>query len=240
MLAFTAPLLQGVNKQMQAEMERQARANVEAAEDAQADEAGNDVKAQTDHAGGDVSPNPAAGENVNAGEGQQPAGKQPGPPLGPMVMPVMPDMGEIFKIYNNPHFTGFGLADAVSGMVLNLLLLISGAGLLMLRPWGRTLAVWTAWLKIARLVALYLFAVFVTVPVISKLVGNMAEKMIAEQAAGRGAPPVGTLTMVYAVMGTVLAVGMILIGVIYPAISLWLLNKPASKAACRAAPPAAA
>src|SRR5262249_47445633 len=64
-----------------------------------------------------------------------------------------------FKKVNNdlPWLARYLWADVVTGPVLNLLLLVSGVGLILLKGWGRTLALWTAGLKILRLLLLNLF-----------------------------------------------------------------------------------
>jgi hypothetical protein len=103
------------------------------------------------------------------------------------------------------------------------------------KPSGITLGIWTAGLKIMRLVALYSVYAIVIVPTLAKAMGKIAMQQLNAQATGGPAPPqidLSFLVRTYTIMGTVTALGMILIGAIYPAVSLWLLTRPGARAAC--------
>jgi hypothetical protein len=129
--------------------------------------------------------------------------------------------------------------ELLTGVVLNALLLASGIGLMHWRPWARTLGLWTAALKIVRLVVLYSIIVVVVVPPMSRAIGDMAEEMVAQQQQmigrkGMTFPP-GTFTRIYTVYYSLMGVGMILIGPVYPAVVLWLLTRPGVRSACSGA-----
>ena len=51
-------------------------------------------------------------------------------------MPAMPDTRKMSGL-DNPTVWGFYVVDAVSGLVLNILMLIVGCGLLGMREWAR-------------------------------------------------------------------------------------------------------
>jgi hypothetical protein len=134
----------------------------------------------------------------------------------------------------DPKLLGYWYADIFSGIVLNLVMLISGIGLIRLRPWGRSIWLWTAGVKIVRLLLLYGYFALAVVPIMSEKLGRAIGTMMAQQqqAFGRGGgPSVDMLVRIYAITYTIYAVGIIVVGSIYPAISLWLLNKTNVKAA---------
>jgi hypothetical protein len=140
---------------------------------------------------------------------------------------------------DDPRLKVYGWVDPLTAVALNSVMLASGIGLVRRRRWGLTLGIWTAIAKIARLVLLYTYFALAVVPPLAQNLGKFAGEMIVQQQAvmGRGGaqPPgvdVQMLTRVYFIMYTITAVAMIVIGSIYPAISLWLLTRPGARAAC--------
>jgi hypothetical protein len=131
----------------------------------------------------------------------------------------------------------FGWLDLSTGIVLNVVMLTAGIGLVSFRPWGRTLAVRLAVVKIVRLVLLYgYFGIFV-VPSMSRMLGETVSATFAQSfvASGRPVPPMlnpPALTKLYLVCYSVTSVGTIVFGSIYPSVTIWLLNRPGAKAAC--------
>src|SRR5262249_19252553 len=82
---------------------------------------------------------------------------------------TIPGMMDYSKMgFNDARSIAWSWAEVLSGLVLNVLMLVSGIGLLHWRPWARTLAVWTAVLKVVRLVALYSFFIVALVPPVAK------------------------------------------------------------------------
>lgn len=151
-------------------------------------------------------------------------------------IPEMPDMTKMWGA-NQPLVIGYGLTDITTALVLNLAMIVSGIGLVRLSDWGRRLGLWVAWLKIARLVMLYAFFAIAVVPMIAKGYGEMMDEMMKAMPPPRNAPvqPMGqTIAAVYGVMLTAYAVGMVLLGAIYPIVTLWYLSRPGTKATCGA------
>jgi hypothetical protein len=150
-----------------------------------------------------------------------------------MVGPVMPDMGKIYEPFAEPVVVAYMFTDSLSGIAMNIAMIVAGVGLLRLRQWGRKMSLWVAGLKIVRLVLLSVVTVFAIAPTLGEGLGEAVEEMIANTpgAGGGQGPPPGMFAMVYGIMFSVMSVGMALFGVIYPAICLWLLRKPAIKAA---------
>jgi hypothetical protein len=151
---------------------------------------------------------------------------------------TVPDFTGFMK---DPKLIGWYWVEIVTGIVLNVLLLVSGIGLLKFRGWGRVLGVRTGWLKILRLVVLYSYFSIAVVPEMARKMADMAGTMISQQAkatGGRGFGPaeINMLAKVYAITYSAYSVGMILVGVIYPALMIWYLTRPGVVAACRVPP----
>jgi hypothetical protein len=147
-------------------------------------------------------------------------------------VPQIPDISKFWT--GNTRLTGYFVADIITGLVLNVLLFISGIGLLSIREWARVLAVWVAGAKIVRLVALYGYFLIAVVPVLANTMKGFFEEMFKNQPQGAGAPSPQQLEQMVSVMGivwTVSAIAVAGLGMIYPAILLWQLNRRAVKAA---------
>lgn len=126
--------------------------------------------------------------------------------------------------------------EALTGLALNLMMLASGIALVRRSRLGITLGLWTAGLKIARLVVLYSFVALVIIPPLSTNLGKFV--IVQQRAMGTQLPPnldAAFFAKTYTIMYTIMAVGMILFGSIYPAVCLWLLSRPGARAACSGA-----
>lgn len=149
-------------------------------------------------------------------------------PLSPMTGAM--DVNRVTM--GDKSFIRYSWADVVTGIVLNVLLLASGIGLLAWRPWARTLGVWTAFLKIVRLVLVYGYFVIAIVPPYCQRLGKAVEEMMGAMPGPSPAMGAGFFTKMYTVMYTGMGLGVMAIGAIYPALLLWLLTRPAVKSAC--------
>jgi hypothetical protein len=154
-------------------------------------------------------------------------------------LPKLPDMT---KFMQDPALQGYSIADVVSSLILNILLLVSGIGLVRYAEWGRRLGLWIAAIKIVRLVVIYGFFIVVVVPRVTKAITSIFQEMVQEMA--KAAPPgqripgpaeMAQMGTSLGIMYTVLAIGMVIFGVIYPIIVLILLSRPRVKAACKGA-----
>jgi hypothetical protein len=172
----------------------------------------------------------AADENEKAAiQAQQKA-------LKALPVPKMPDMA---KFTQDADLQTYIIADVVTGLLLNILLIVSGIGLLSFKEWGRQLGLWVAAAKIVRLVALYGYFILVVVPNVTKALTTMFKDMFEEaaKAAPPGQPVPGAADMAQmgtamGIMYTAFAIGMMILGVIYPIIVLTLLSRQRVKAAC--------
>jgi hypothetical protein len=148
-----------------------------------------------------------------------------------------PDMTRMWGM-SDPRVLTYFITDLGTAATLNVAMLVAGIGLVNLKEWGRKLGIWVAGLKVLRLVALYGFSMAVIVPIVTKQTIDVFEEM-SRAVPGTGGPApqqFGQMAAVFGVMMTVGAVGMMLLGAIYPAICLILLTRPRVKAACNLAP----
>jgi hypothetical protein len=127
-------------------------------------------------------------------------------------------------------------SEVISGMVLNLLMVISGVALLGLAEWGRRLAIGVAWLKIARWVVMLIVTLVIIVPITTEKMDKVFQQVQAQASAKSGAtsgptPMIG-FGQLMAIMSAVAVVFSGLVASIYPGISLWFLTRPPTRAAC--------
>jgi hypothetical protein len=138
---------------------------------------------------------------------------------------------------SSPEFLAFSWTEILTGLALNVMMLVSGIGLMSWKPWARSLGLWTAGLKIVRLALVYGFFILAIVPPLGLKMAKVAVDMINMQGtpfprSPGGAPPADLFARVYTVMYSGMGLGFMLFGMIYPAILLWLLTRPGVKAAC--------
>jgi ABC-type multidrug transport system fused ATPase/permease subunit len=156
-------------------------------------------------------------------------------------LPKMPDLS---KFVQNSTFQGYMIIDVGTALVLNILMVIAGIGLVGRKEWARVTALWVAGVKIVRLIVLYTFYALVIVPIVVQQLTaafqEMFDDMAKNAAPGQKMPgpaDVGQLGTGMAVMMTVPAIGLIIFGVIYPAVVLLLLTRPQVKAVCAGTAP---
>lgn len=150
---------------------------------------------------------------------------------------VLPGMVDMSKLFNQPLLQGWTWVEIITGLAVNIAMLVSGIGLLKYRGWARNLAVWTALLKIGRLALVYGFFIIAVVPPMSKTIGEYVSQMMVQQQGmvvrGPGVVPDASMfTKIYTITYSVMGAGMIAIGSIFPAVMLYYLTRPRVKAAC--------
>jgi hypothetical protein len=147
-------------------------------------------------------------------------------------VPKIPDFTKIWT--GDQRLIAYFVSDITSGLLLNILLFISGIGLLSLRGWARLLALWVAGAKILRLLALTAFFMLAILPGLANRMKGIFEEMFQNQPAGSGAPSreqLETMVAAMSIVSTVWILALAVFGVIYPAILLWQLNRERVKAA---------
>jgi hypothetical protein len=152
---------------------------------------------------------------------------------------VEPDLSAMtdmmgWNVMSDIRLTIYYFSEVISGMVLNVLMVISGVGLLGLAEWGRRLALGVAWLKILRWVAMLVVTLIVIVPIMSEKMDKMFQQ-VQTQAQSRGktaATPMVGLGQMTAIVSAIGVVFSALVASIFPGISLWFLTRPPTRAAC--------
>ena len=154
-------------------------------------------------------------------------------------------MNEAMAMANNPRIVAYSYAENTAGILLNVLMVISGVGLMRLSEWGRRLALGVAWLKILRWVLIMVVTLVVIVPITAQGTQRMFQEIDRQASAksgGGGTPfPMASLAEFMAVATAVWSVVLALFASIYPQLSLWFLTRPPTRAAilARAKPIAA-
>jgi hypothetical protein len=155
-----------------------------------------------------------------------------------------PDMGDLtnWDMYSDPQYQAYFWSEVSLGILLNIAMIVSGAGLLAATQWGRRLAIGVAWGKILRLVAMAVITLTVILPMTTERMKRAFDKMQAQMKAQPGAMPPPRFSndaaRMTAVFGAVSSVGFTVLGVIYPALAIWFLTRPRARAACTGRPSA--
>jgi hypothetical protein len=150
---------------------------------------------------------------------------------------VEPDMSAFtdisqWDIFSDKRLAIYYCTELGAGILLNLLMLISGVGLLGLTEWGRRLAVGVAWAKIVRWVAMTILTMVLILPITMAKMKPMFDKL--PQGRPGSAGPMMSLSQIGAISGAVTAVFEALIFSIYPGLTIWYLTRPTARAACMA------
>lgn len=130
-------------------------------------------------------------------------------------------MSDAMGMANDRRIIIYTYAETITGILLNVLMVISGAGLLRISEWGRRLAISVAWLKILRWITIMAFTMVVIVPITTEVSQKMfheLEKQIKTQS-GRGATPfpMASMAQFAAIATAATSVVSALFASIYPA-----------------------
>jgi hypothetical protein len=153
-----------------------------------------------------------------------------------------PDMSDLtaWDMFADPRYLAYFCTEVGLGILLNIAMIVAGAGLVAMAEWGRRLAIGVDWLKILRLVAMCVVTLTVILPITTERMQQAFAKMEAKMKAqpGGGPGPGFSISAArsMAVFGAVSSVGFALVGTIYPALSIWFLTRPRAKAACARRP----
>jgi hypothetical protein len=142
-----------------------------------------------------------------------------------------------FQGMEDRRIRAYAYTEMLSGIVLNTLMIVSGAALLSLKAWGRKWAVAIAGIKLARLAALVTVSIAMVIPLqVKAMEGQMQGAMAQVKAAPGGAKVPALAFMTPQAMSAMSTAGVILNAIaaaIYPAMVLVMLTKARVKAACR-------
>ncbi|WP_435015728.1 hypothetical protein TA3x_003279 [Tundrisphaera sp. TA3] len=137
-----------------------------------------------------------------------------------------------YSFMGDPALIRFYIIDMATGLPLNIIMFASGIGLINARRWGAWWWTRAAWAKIVRLIAVYGYFIVAVVPPLSAGMTRMVMAMLEAQKLppGKGLKP-EELTKLYIFSYSFMSVAMIVLGMIYPAVSIWILGRPGVKAA---------
>jgi len=148
-----------------------------------------------------------------------------------------------WNIFSDVRLAVFYFSEIGAGMLLNLLMIISGAGLMALAEWARRLAIGVAWLKILRWVAMIVVTMVLILPITierTQKALQFAEAQAKVQSGGRPMIlPMSYMSRMMAIGGAVVVVFEAVVASVYPALSLWFLTRPPTRAACLKETPSA-
>jgi hypothetical protein len=144
--------------------------------------------------------------------------------------PEPPDV-TIWDTYADPRYRAYFCGEVSLGIVLNIAMIVAGAGLLATAEWGRRLAIGVAWGKIVRLVAMAVITLTVIVPMTAEYTQPSLDKIAAQARLG-GPAMSNQMAQVMPILGAVGVVGFTVVGSIYPGLAIWFLTRPRARAAC--------
>ena len=151
----------------------------------------------------------------------------------PRIDAQVASMDTAKEALKNPTMMGAAYAQLVTGLALMILLLISGINLIRLRPSGRKLGVTWAVLQIVQLFLLVAVQ-FTVIQPINKPIQDKQLAALEEQAAKGNNPAAAStlqLTKIVTSMAPAFLIGFLVLGSIYPAIMLLMLNGQGARAA---------
>jgi Sec-independent protein translocase protein TatA len=137
-------------------------------------------------------------------------------------------------VIKDPKIMAIGLAGGISGLILHIILLISGIGLVRLAPWSRSLACWWAGLQVVQIIVMLALAILITLPANKPIQEAQLAKL---EKAAQGKPPSSPeavalqMSKMTTSMEVPLTIGSNLLYLIYPIICLVLLNNKGARAA---------
>ena len=94
-----------------------------------------------------------------------------------------------WNIMSDPRVAVYYFTEVISGMVLNIAMIISGVGLLRLAEWGRKTGITVAWLKILRWVAMTVVIMVLIVPITTERTEKMMQTIQVQANAKSGGRP---------------------------------------------------
>jgi hypothetical protein len=144
-------------------------------------------------------------------------------------------MGQAVSISSDKRIVLYTYVESIAGILLNVLMVIAGVGLLRMSEWGRRLALGVAWLKLLRWALIVIVTLVVIVPITAETTQKVlqeVDKQAKAKSGGAGTPfPMATLGQFAAVAAAVTSILTAIVAAIYPALSLWFLTRPATRAA---------
>ncbi len=161
--------------------------------------------------------------------------------LEKQVEPDMTAFQELtdYNLFSDWKLAAYTVGEAASGIILNILMIVSGGALLGYREWGRKLANGVAWAKIVRWISIVVLNLVLIMPITIAKTEKFQAKLQQQQAqasGGRAPVPMINMGQLSAISGAVTTIFIALIACVYPVVSLIFLNQKSARAACMSKP----
>ena len=144
------------------------------------------------------------------------------------------------NVMSDPRIAAYYAVEVSAAVILNVLMIVSGAGLLGLKEWSRRMAIIVAQLKIARWGAMTLLQMFVVLPRTMEMTQKamaVAEAQIKARGGGATMPvPMSEFVRFGMIFAAVWQVFCAIVACVYPALLWWYLSRPPARAACMKQP----
>ena len=152
-----------------------------------------------------------------------------------VTVPVVP-FGDLasMNVFADKRLVAYYSGEVAAAIVLNVLMIVSGAGLLGLKEWGRRIGIVVAQLKIVRWLAMTVLMMVLVLPVNFELSRKAAEATEAQmKAQGAGMPfAMSDLLLFGMIFTAVWQIFCAIVACVYPALFWWYLTRPPARAAC--------
>lgn len=141
-----------------------------------------------------------------------------------------PNLDSFYEALISPAASRCYYFEGAAGMITNLLILIAGIGLLMMKPWARPMAIYAAAGRIAAAIVYAVLYVTVVMPAMAEGMKKFQDS-IASMPASAGQPQMPDMGAMMAVPGAIGAIVGLLLVIAWPAALLILLNTRAAREA---------
>lgn len=147
------------------------------------------------------------------------------------ILQSMPNPMKMWGL-DQPRVLAFFGTQCVVNVLLNLLLFISGIGLLSYSEWGRKMGLWVAGLKLVNLIIVAIVMVVLVAPAVANGMQDFMADIAEQQGQAEMPPPeeIGQSMTFGMMIQTAIGSGL---AAIYPIICLWQLSRSQVKRACQ-------
>lgn len=156
-------------------------------------------------------------------------------------------MTDMSYFTNDPRIKIYTYSETITGILLNIAMIIAGIGLLRCAERARQVSLWVAGLKLLRWVSIVIVSLVLIVPMTTRHTKKSLDSIQAQINAQQGGQkaPAGAMAFAVefgAIASAISVIFSALVASIYPLFQLWFLTRPPARAAClpREKPPSPA
>jgi hypothetical protein len=144
------------------------------------------------------------------------------------------------NVMSDKRIAAYYAVEVSAAVILNVLMIVCGAGLMGLSDWARRMAILVAQLKILRWIVMTVLIMVLVLPVTMEITEKAmaaAEAQIKAQGSGAAMPvPMSELVRFGMIFSAVWQVFCAIVACVYPALMWWYLSRPPARAACMRQP----